>query len=174
MGDILKQTGVTRRIDDLGRIVIPKEIRKNLKIRNNDELLINVNDENIVLSKYTKFSSDDVLKILVKTVSKVINKNLVITSKDRVIVSSDQKYNDLELSNSITSKIEKRDTISSLIPAKISLFNEVIEVSYIISPFCIASDVVGSVIIFSKDAIDSLAQEASNIIKKFLENYLEE
>ena len=44
---LLKQTGVTRRIDELGRIVIPKEIRKNLKIRNNDELLINVSDNNI-------------------------------------------------------------------------------------------------------------------------------
>ena len=32
----MKSTGITRRIDDLGRIVIPKEIRKNLKIKEND------------------------------------------------------------------------------------------------------------------------------------------
>lgn len=170
----LKQTGVTRRIDELGRIVIPKEIRKNLKIRNNDELLINVNDDNIILSKYEKFSSDNVLEILVKSISKEINKTIVITSKDKVVVSSDNKYNGLELSNSITSKIEKRDTFSSLIPTKISLFNEVVEVAYLVTPFCIASDVFGSIIIFSKDALDAITVESANIMKKFLENYLEE
>ncbi len=170
----MKQTGVTRRIDELGRIVIPKEIRKNLKIRNNDELLINVNEDNIILSKYEKFSEDEVLKVLVKAISKEIKKNVIITSKDRVIVSSSDNYKDLELSNSIISKIEKRDTFSSLIPTKISLFNEVIEVAYVISPFCVSSDVIGSVIIFSKDAIDTITVECVNIIKKFLENYLEE
>lgn len=170
----MKETGVTRRIDELGRIVIPKEIRKNLKIRNNDELLIKVNDENIILSKYTKFSVDDVLRTLINTVSKFIHKNIVITSKDRVIVSSDNKYNDLELSNSIVSKIENRDHLASLIPAKISLFNEVIEISYIIEPFCVASDVIGSIIVFANDNLDEFTIDIVKIMQKFLENYLEE
>ena len=169
----LKQTGVTRRIDELGRIVIPKEIRKNLKIRNNDELLINVNDDSIILSKYEKVS-EDVLKSLVKAISKEIKKNVIITSKDKVIVSSDNKYHDLELSNSIISKIENRDTFSSLIPTKISLFNEIIEVAYVVSPFCVSSDVIGSIIVFSQDAINTISVECINIIKKFLENYLED
>ena len=170
----MKQTGVTRRIDELGRIVIPKEIRKNLKIRNNDELLINVNDDSIILSKYEKVSEDEVLKSLVKAISKEIKKNVIITSKDKVIVSSDNKYHDLELSNSIISKIENRDTFSSLIPTKISLFNEIIEVAYVVSPFCVSSDVIGSIIVFSQDAINTISVECINIIKKFLENYLED
>jgi len=171
---LLKQTGVTRRIDELGRIVIPKEIRKNLKIRNNDELMININDDNIVLTKHESFSSDDVLEILIKSVSKVIKKDVLITTKDKVIISSDKKYKDIELSNSIISKIEKRDIFSSLIPTKISLFNDIIEVAYIVKPIILMGDVIGSIVVFSKDAIESIDVECINIIEKFLEFYLEE
>ena len=174
MGDILKENGITRKIDELGRIVITKEIRKNLKIRNNDELLINILDDNIILSKYMKFSSDDVLKILVDTISKTINKVVLITSKDKVIVSSDLEYNDLELSNSIINKIENYNTFSSLVPVKINLFKEIMEVSYVVSPFSISFDVFGSVIVFSKNSLDEFSVECVELVKRFLENYLEE
>ena len=49
----MKATGVVRRIDELGRIVIPKEIRKTLRIREGESLEIFLdNQENIVLKKY--------------------------------------------------------------------------------------------------------------------------
>ena len=47
----MKTTGVVRRIDDLGRIVIPKEIRRNLRIRDGESLEIFVEDEMIALKK---------------------------------------------------------------------------------------------------------------------------
>ena len=46
-------TGIVRRIDDLGRIVIPKEIRKKLRIRDGENLEILVRDDEIVLKKYS-------------------------------------------------------------------------------------------------------------------------
>ena len=45
----MEKTGMTRRIDELGRLVIPKEIRKNLKIKDNDQVEINVIDNKIIL-----------------------------------------------------------------------------------------------------------------------------
>ena len=170
----MKQTGVTRRIDDLGRIVIPKEIRKNLKIRNNDELLISINDDNIVLSKYMKFNRNEVLDILVKTVANYIKKDVLITSKDQVIVSSNIKYNSKNLSNSVINKIENREIIKELNSCKNNIFNDIDEFAYIISPFIVSSDVLGSVIIISSDTFDDLSIEILELIKKFLENYLEE
>jgi len=38
----MRATGIVRRIDDLGRIVIPKEIRRNLKIKEGDTLIYNI------------------------------------------------------------------------------------------------------------------------------------
>ena len=45
----MKSTGVVRRVDKLGRIVIPKEIRRNLKIREEDNLEIFIDSESIIL-----------------------------------------------------------------------------------------------------------------------------
>ena len=48
----MKYTGIVRRIDDLGRVVIPKEIRRNLKIREGDPLEIIINDDMVCFKKY--------------------------------------------------------------------------------------------------------------------------
>lgn len=49
---IMKSTGVVRRIDELGRIVLPIEIRKNLNIGNRDTVEIFVEEDKIILKKY--------------------------------------------------------------------------------------------------------------------------
>ena len=49
----MKETGILRRIDELGRIVVPKEIRKKLKIREGDNLDIFVSEDNVILKKYS-------------------------------------------------------------------------------------------------------------------------
>ena len=48
----MKSTGIVRRIDDLGRIVLPIEIRKNLSLASKDAVEIFVNEDTIVLKKY--------------------------------------------------------------------------------------------------------------------------
>lgn len=51
----MKTTGIIRRIDDLGRIVIPKELRRNLRIQNGDSLEIFVDLNSIVLKKILSY-----------------------------------------------------------------------------------------------------------------------
>jgi len=48
----MKSTGIVRRIDDLGRIVIPKELRRTLNIQESDPIEIFVDGERIILRKY--------------------------------------------------------------------------------------------------------------------------
>jgi stage V sporulation protein T len=69
----LKATGIVRRIDDLGRVVIPKEIRRTLRIREGDPLEIFVDrDGEVILKKYSpigdkELSDDSVLLRAVKS-----------------------------------------------------------------------------------------------------------
>ena len=60
----MKATGIIRRIDDLGRVVIPKEIHRTLRIREGDPLEIFLDDQNgVVFRKYSPLNmSDDVLR----------------------------------------------------------------------------------------------------------------
>ena len=48
----MKATGIVRNIDELGRIVIPKEMRKKMDIQSNDPVEIYVDDDKIILTKY--------------------------------------------------------------------------------------------------------------------------
>jgi transcriptional pleiotropic regulator of transition state genes len=50
--DIVKSTGIVRKIDDLGRMVIPIELRKTMNINKKDPMEIFVDGEKIILRKY--------------------------------------------------------------------------------------------------------------------------
>ena len=45
-------SGIVRKVDELGRIVIPKELRKNLNIKNSDDLEISIDNDKIILEKF--------------------------------------------------------------------------------------------------------------------------
>ncbi len=49
----MKSTGIVRKVDELGRVVIPMELRRNLNITEKDALEIYVEGDNIILKKYT-------------------------------------------------------------------------------------------------------------------------
>ena len=53
----MKSTGMIRKIDELGRIVIPKEIRNNLKIKDNEAVEIYVEEDKMILQKYNQMLS---------------------------------------------------------------------------------------------------------------------
>ena len=58
----MKATGIVRRIDDLGRIVIPKEIRRSMRLREGDAMEIFLEDNRICLEKYSISDKDLAIK----------------------------------------------------------------------------------------------------------------
>lgn len=71
----MKSTGIVRRVDELGRIVLPIELRRSLNINERDTLEIFVDDEKIILKKYEPAdiftgSMDDLIEYKGKKVSK--------------------------------------------------------------------------------------------------------
>ena len=101
----MKETGVSRRIDELGRIVIPKEIRKNLKIRVGDQMEFYVEKEYVVLRKQSSLKGiDEDIEHLLEVLYRKLNKEVLLTDLDKVLVSlRNREYEGLEL----TSKIKK-------------------------------------------------------------------
>ena len=85
----MKETGVLRRIDELGRIVIPKELRKKLKIREGDFLDIFVEDNNIVLQKYSALKDiEAVLNSLIVSLGKSYSLKMIVVDSANVIASN--------------------------------------------------------------------------------------
>lgn len=166
-GDYMAKTGITRRIDELGRLVIPKEIRNNLKIKNNDQVEISVIDNKIVLSKFNILDIDKVISYLLKCIRKTINKNVLLTSRDEIIdysLNNKEKIDKKELSKDIVDLIERRKEVINF---------KLKEYLYNIYPVIINGDLYGSLIIYDFDEIRDTEAEIIKFSKMFLENYLE-
>ncbi len=83
----MKATGIVRRIDDLGRVVIPKEIRRTLKIREGDPLEIYTNSSGeVIFKKYSPIGElGDFAAGYAEALSKTSGRPVCITDKDNVI-----------------------------------------------------------------------------------------
>ncbi len=109
----MKATGIVRRIDDLGRVVIPKEIRRTMRIREGDPLEIYTDREGeVIFKKYspigelTSFAAQ-----YADTLNKTCGMSVLITDRDVVIASagvSKKEYTEKKLSTDIEDIIESR------------------------------------------------------------------
>lgn len=174
----MKSTGITRRIDDLGRIVIPKEIRKNLKIKENEVLEIFINNDEIILKKFSPFNdSEKVLSDYIKVINDMTGNDVIITDRDKVILSSkrlEEKLLNKKLSEYVNDLIENRSIFLSNDMKGIEVIdNEKIKQNYYFIPFIIDSDVVGSIIMFSSKEFDENSKSLLLIASKILVNYIE-
>ena len=174
----MKATGVVRRIDDLGRIVIPKEIRKNLKIKENEVLEIFINNDEIILKKFSPFNdSEKVLSDYIKVINDMTGNDVIITDRDKVILSSkklEEKLLNKKLSEYVNDLIENRSIFLSNDMKGIEVIdNEKIKQNYYFIPFIIDSDVIGSIIMFSGKKIDENSKSLLLTASKLLVNYIE-
>ncbi|MFV0275291.1 MAG: stage V sporulation T C-terminal domain-containing protein [Bacilli bacterium] len=102
----MKPVGVVRRIDELGRIVIPKEIRKTLRIHYGESLEIFATEDSIVLKKYSKLNSLEKLAGgYCETLHYILNENIYISNRD-VIISGKGKYQKELIGTNISEVVE--------------------------------------------------------------------
>ena len=183
----MKATGVVRRIDDLGRVVIPKEIRKVHRIKEGDPLEIFTDKEGeIILKKYSPIGElTEFASTYADTISKTTGHIACITDKDTVIAVSGGFKKDLlekNLSKELEEVIENKEVFKSkenneiAIPITQNEGRERIYNSQVIYPIITDGDVVGTVILLSKEPYkkmlesdDKVAQSAAS----FLGNHLE-
>lgn len=170
-------SGIIRRIDELGRIVIPKEIRKNLRIKNGDNLEVLVDGENIVLKKYSMVENLESLAMsYADAFNNVLKYNIIITDTDKVVAISGnlkKKYMNVSISEEVLKMIERRE--NNVTRRKVNLeispgYSE--ECYYALSAIINNGDAIGMVIILSNDApLMEQDEKLAMILSKMLCNY---
>lgn len=174
----MKTTGMVRRVDGLGRIVIPKEIRKVLKIKENEQVEINVQDDSIVLNRYSDLDEYDIsLTNLITSIEEVYNINFLLTSLNSFVLTSDKykEYQGLELSPYLNSVLDERQDIKEAIPISLSLNQdkEDIKVSYVIKTIIKNGDSVGLLILLTDTNLENNDLKLFDLMCNFLDKYLE-
>lgn len=183
----MKATGVVRRIDDLGRIVIPKEIRRTLRIREGDPLEIFTDKEGeIILKKYSPIGElSEFASQYAETLAKTTGHIACISDKDTIIaVAGAPKKEYLE--KSVSSELEKimEDKITwtaktqdeKHIPVLLTDSDDGKYTSQVIWPIIVEGDTIGSVMLLStqpnikmNDVEVKVAQSAAGFLGKQME-----
>ncbi|MEF9920302.1 MAG: AbrB/MazE/SpoVT family DNA-binding domain-containing protein [Erysipelotrichaceae bacterium] len=91
----MKSTGIVRRLDDLGRLVIPKEIRKQFRLKEGDSIEFYIDQERIIIQKYDVMSRyiEEII-IMCETLNNMY-KNTVVFIQDDIISKSEFPIYDL-------------------------------------------------------------------------------
>ncbi len=162
----MKQTGVTRKIDELGRIVIPKEIRKNLGIRDGESLEIYTSDDSIILKKYYEVKKlEDVCDKLCEMIKNIYDVNILITDREKVVSSSISNYKDKLLDKDLIELIDGRELLISDKLLTKKLGNDEVIGYYTVVPIVASSDSLGLVIIVDEvKTYERLAKLVAKIV----------
>lgn len=184
----MKATGIVRRIDDLGRVVIPKEIRRTLRIREGDPLEIFVDrDGEVILKKYSPIGElGDFAKEYADSLAEAVGHIALIADRDTVIAVSGapkKEFLNKPIGSLMEKSMEDRRSISTIKGAerpKGSLIGDDEEenrfTAMVISPIIAEGDPIGAVILCSKepdakmgDLELKLAETAAGFLAKQME-----
>lgn len=168
-------TGLVRKIDELGRIVIPKEIRRNLAIKDGEEMEIYIDENSIILKKFQRLLSfKELVRDYVNIFNKIIPISLLITDRESIILVNKNEYKDIEHKkiSSNLSKIfdERKDGVGLNLNVS---ENIVIKGFFYIKPIILNTDLVGSIICVSDKEIDKQEKLIVDLIDALLKIRLE-
>lgn len=157
----MKATGIVRRIDELGRVVIPKEIRRTLRIRESDPLEIFTDREGeIILKKYSPIGElSTFARQYAECLAQVSGCLSCVCDMDQIVAAAGagkKEFQDQHISAALQKALEGRNQISANNGERafIPVINGQVEeyVWEIIAPIVCEGDVVGGVILLSKDS----------------------
>lgn len=157
----MKATGIVRRVDDLGRLVIPKEIRRTLRLREGTPMEIFTDREGqIVLKKYSPMAELGTFAAQYADALAAGSGHMVcITDRDQVLAVSGGMRKDLRqkgISEDLSRLLSRRETLtasrgdSGFIPILAEENPEYL--SEMIVPILCEGDVIGSVILAGREA----------------------
>lgn|SRR5574344_418904 len=169
----MKATGVVRRIDELGRIVIPKDIRKSLRLLEGDNLEIYVDDENITLKRFSLIKDmSNIAQNICDSIYTVLNKNIIVCDKNTIIATSNPYKKQLlnkQISNYLINYIKRNAEIDNNIALVDDIF---IDMKYDMEYIIANGDILGLVILIDSNIEENDAKMVK-IIGNFFGKYIE-
>jgi AbrB family transcriptional regulator (stage V sporulation protein T) len=159
----VKATGIVRRIDDLGRVVIPKEIRRTLRIREGDPLEIFTDREGeVILKKYSPIGElSDFAKEYVESLHSSMEHITCIADRDTIIAVAGAPKKEL-LEKRVSPSLERIMEDKTTVVLSLTGENKMINISAdeegaprytsgVIAPIITQGDSIGAVLLLSKD-----------------------
>lgn len=173
----MKSTGIIRKIDELGRIVIPKEIRANLKIKDESNLEIFIENDQIVLKKYSKIvNTSSYIKKILSLIENKIDSKLMVTDKEKIIAEINFNYNLVgnNISNNIIKLLNDRKIIINDNKETLNITNDLVyKCYYLIIPFITNNDLIGGLICVSDEKISKEMIILYNFISSLITSNIE-
>ena len=170
----MKTTGMIRRIDNLGRIVIPKEIRRVLKLKENEQMEIKVENDYIILHRYSELSQENsYLQTLLDTIYRVYDFAILITNLNSFCFTS-YNYSHLkgkEISSFLGVLISERREISDSNSLYLTSKDILNNCYYYIKPIIKNGDILGLSIFLSKSNISDY--KLLEFVLAYLDKYLD-
>ena len=151
----MKPTGVVRRIDELGRIVIPKEIRRNLGIRDGENMEIFIENDSIILKKYYRMAThSDLASNLCDLIYNNFNYKIIITDREKIIAHAG-------ISSDLKGKLLNQEYLNILESREITIKENTSEVigeytlngNFVFIPIISLNDSIGLIIMYSDTPI---------------------
>ncbi|WP_067926400.1 stage V sporulation protein T [Alicyclobacillus shizuokensis] len=180
----MKATGIVRRIDDLGRVVIPKEIRRTLRIREGDPLEIFVDrDGEVILKKYSPIGElGDFAREYAEAIADSTGHISMIADRDVIIAvagGSKKEFLDKPVSEDVEQAMEERRTVVDSNPTETAIVRDRSEyfTSRVIAPIIAAGDPIGAVILVSREEnvrMGELEQKIAETAAGFLGKQMEQ
>ncbi|MBR1568844.1 MAG: stage V sporulation protein T [Lachnospiraceae bacterium] len=181
----MRATGIVRRIDDLGRVVVPKEIRRTLRIREGDPLEIFTDkDGEIILKKYSPIGElNTFAQQYVDATAQIIGRIVCVSDRDQIIAVSGapkREFIGKSLDKELEEAINDREAILAKKGEKryikiLSNSDEEYEGEIVQTILC-EGDAIGAVIILSRSEEESLGEterKAAVIAANFLGRQME-
>lgn len=154
----MKATGIVRRIDDLGRVVIPKEIRRTLRIREGDPLEIFVDrDGEVILKKYSPIGElGDFAKEYAESLYESTGHITMISDRDTIITlagGSKKEFLDKQIGMLLENCMDNRKTVLETNSGNYEIVKDHQETlsSFVAAPIVSGGDPIGTVVLLNRD-----------------------
>ena len=164
----MKATGIVRRIDELGRIVIPKEIRRILHIREGDPIEIYTGDDAVILKKYARVRElGDYAETYCQALCGALGFSAGVSDTETVLFAAGplkKRLSGLRLSAAYTERMRQKQALREQNGFMLSEQSEPVKTVAAV-PIIIEGDVAGSVLLASDDPRLDLRDTEIGILK---------